>query len=313
MASWQRMNPGELTGDYHLTIAGDRVGDLPSLPENVAFDHITHLTLRDMRMAALDAGFLARFSKVRNLDLRGNQLTRLPAGIEQLAELRNLRLGGNRIVLSSDDNLRLSQLVGLRRLELNGNPVGLLPPLTSFPLLRRLSLRNTGLGNLPAELARHGNLELLDMRGNQIQTLPEALSMLPLRLLGGWSCTTIHSRMKPSNACNWPGPQRGHLSVGKRLTYRLTPATQPHGCQGLLRHNAKFDWRVGTCCAKRTGRVICSNLSLICRICVNTTHAPVTFKRACGISSKRASSTPKCVPAFSSKLAGRAVAVTSCC
>lgn len=185
MASWQRMNPGELTGDYHLTIAGDRVGDLPSLPENVAFDHITHLTLRDMRMAALDAGFLARFSKVRNLDLRGNQLTRLPAGIEQLAELRNLRLGGNRIVLSSDDNLRLSQLVGLRRLELNGNPVGLLPPLTSFPLLRRLSLRNTGLGNLPAELARHGNLELLDMRGNQIQTLPEALSMLPLRLLGG--------------------------------------------------------------------------------------------------------------------------------
>ncbi|WP_202910199.1 NEL-type E3 ubiquitin ligase domain-containing protein, partial [Mycobacteroides abscessus] len=87
--------------------------------------------------------------------------------------------------LTRDDNLRLSQLEGLRRLELNGNPVGLLPPLASFPLMRRLSLRNTGLGELPVDLARHGNLELLDMRDNQIPTLPEALSALPLRLLQG--------------------------------------------------------------------------------------------------------------------------------
>ncbi|PWQ88353.1 hypothetical protein DKX15_19720, partial [Enterococcus faecium] len=83
---------------------------------------------RDMQVTSLDAGFLGRFSKVRNLDLRNNRLTRLPAGIEQLTELKNLRLGGNQIVLSSEDNLRLSQLVELRRLELNGNPIGLLPP-----------------------------------------------------------------------------------------------------------------------------------------------------------------------------------------
>ncbi|MCE7761714.1 hypothetical protein GQL56_03570 [Pseudomonas putida] len=183
--SWRRMSPGAVAGDYHLTIVGDRVGELPALPDNVAFDHITHLTLRDMQLTTLEAGFLGRFSKVRNLDLRGNQLTRLPAGIEQLAELRNLQLGGNQIVLSSADNLRLSQLTALRRLELNGNPVGLLPPLASFPLLRRLSLRNTGMGALPADLARHGNLELLDLRDNQIQTLPEALSVVPLRLLQG--------------------------------------------------------------------------------------------------------------------------------
>jgi hypothetical protein len=183
--SWQRFTPGEVAGDYHLTIVGDRVGYLPALPDNVVFDHITHLTLRDMQLTTLEASFLGRFTKLRNLDLRGNQLTRLPAGIEQLTELTNLRLGGNQIVLSSDDNLRLSQLLGLRRLELNGNPVGLLPPLASFPLLRRLSLRNTGLGELPADLARHGNLELLDMRDNQIQTLPEALSVVPLRLLQG--------------------------------------------------------------------------------------------------------------------------------
>ncbi|EKT4529251.1 hypothetical protein QEM33_001817 [Pseudomonas putida] len=184
-ASWQRFTAGEVAGDYHLTLVGERVGDLPALPENVSFDHITHLTLRDMQLTSLDTGFLGRFSKVRNLDLRNNRLTRLPAGIEQLTELKNLRLGGNQIVLSSEDNLRLSQLVELHRLELNGNPVGLLPPLASFPLLRRLSLRNTGLGELPADLARHGNLELLDMRDNQIQTLPEALSLVPLRLLRG--------------------------------------------------------------------------------------------------------------------------------
>ncbi|WP_043202055.1 NEL-type E3 ubiquitin ligase domain-containing protein [Pseudomonas putida] len=184
-SSWRRLSPGEVAGDYHLTIVGDRVGDLPALPDNVAFDHITHLTLRDMQMTTLEPGFLGRFSKVRNLDLRGNRLTRLPPGIEHLAELRNLQLGGNQIVLSNADNLRLSQLTGLRWLELNGNPVGLLPPLASFPLLRRLSLRNTGMGALPADLARHGNLELLDLRDNQIQTLPEALSVVPLRLLQG--------------------------------------------------------------------------------------------------------------------------------
>ncbi|WEK29205.1 MAG: NEL-type E3 ubiquitin ligase domain-containing protein [Candidatus Pseudomonas phytovorans] len=185
MTSWRRMSSGEVAGDYHLTIVGDRVGELPALPDNVAFDHITHLTLRNMQLTAVEAGFFGRFSKVRNLDLRDNRLARLPAGIEQLAELRNLRLGGNQIVLSSADNLRLSQLTGLRWLEMNGNPVGLLPPLASFPLLRRLSLRNTGMGALPNDLARHGNLELLDMRDNQIQTLPEALSALPLRLLQG--------------------------------------------------------------------------------------------------------------------------------
>jgi len=185
MMSWQRATPGDVAGDYHLSIVGERVGNLPSLPEHVSFDHITHLTLRDMRVTSVEAGFLVRFSNVRNLDLRGNQLTRLPAGIEQLGELRNLRLADNQIVLTRDDNLRLSQLEGLRRLELNGNPVGLLPPLASFPLMRRLSLRNTGLGELPVDLARHGNLELLDMRDNQIQTLPEALSALPLRLLQG--------------------------------------------------------------------------------------------------------------------------------
>lgn len=46
-------------------------------------------------------------------------------------------------------------------------------------------MRNTGLGALPADLGRHGNLAFLDMRDNQIQTLPEALSALPLRLLQG--------------------------------------------------------------------------------------------------------------------------------
>jgi Leucine-rich repeat (LRR) protein len=160
-----------------------------------------------MQLTSLDAGFLGRFSKVRNLDLRGNQLTRLPAGIEQLAELRNLRLGGNRIVLSSDDNLRLSQLVGCA--VWSSTATRFAATLDIIPLAAPFVLAQHRAGQLPAELARHGNLELLDMRGNQIQTLPEALSMLPLRLLRGWSCTTIHSRMKPSSACNWPGRGRG--------------------------------------------------------------------------------------------------------
>lgn len=183
LGSWRRLYPGMVEGDFHLTIEGDRVGALPLLPAGVDFSHITHLTLRNMQLDALDAALLGRFSGVRNLDLRDNRLTRLPTGIEHLAALRNLRLGNNRIVLTAEDNLRLGQLTGLRRLDLNGNPIGMLPPLGSFLQLRRLSLRRTGVQELPAELAVHGHLQALDMRDNQIRVLPDELFGFSPRLL----------------------------------------------------------------------------------------------------------------------------------
>jgi len=183
LCSWRRMYPGMVQGDFHLTIEGDRVGELPALPADVDFSHITHLTLRDMQLDALDASLFARFSGLRNLDLRGNRLTRLPVGVEQLGGLRNLRLGNNRIVLTAEDNQRLAQLSGLRRLDLNDNPIGMLPPLASFAQMRRLSLRRTGVEVLPAELSVHPHLQALDMRDNQIRVLPDELFGYSPRLL----------------------------------------------------------------------------------------------------------------------------------
>jgi len=183
LGSWRRMYPGTVEGDFHLIINGDHVGGLPTVPADVDFSHISHLTLRDMHLEAIDASLFARFSGVRNLDLRDNQLSRLPAGIEQMSGLRSLLLGNNRIVLTAEDNLRLSQLRGLRRLDLNDNPIGMSPSLASFTQLRRLSLRRTNVRELPADVTVHANLQALDLRDNRISELPNDLSGYSPRLL----------------------------------------------------------------------------------------------------------------------------------
>lgn len=168
--SWRRKPDGR-AGGHRLVIEGEHVASLPTLPENVEFSHVQELVLRDMRLTEMPEQFLRRFPNLRVLDLHGNSLTRLPPGIEHLAELIDLRLSGNRISLDAAANQRLAQLTHLHHLDLSGNPLRMQPDLRPMRSLRRISLRGTLLETLPSNLQHRPFIEQVDMRDNRVSRL----------------------------------------------------------------------------------------------------------------------------------------------
>jgi len=175
--AWQRQHR-DTQGNYQLLIHGWRVGALPTLPETVDFSHVARLTLRNMNLLEIEPGFLQRFSRVRNLDLRGNLLTAIPASIEQLVELGELNLAENHIFLTREGSLRLAALHRLVSLDLHGNLLGRAPDVRALYRLRILNMRTTGLRELPMALLESPTLTLIDLRENSIGELPEAVLQL---------------------------------------------------------------------------------------------------------------------------------------
>ncbi|AMA46964.1 NEL-type E3 ubiquitin ligase domain-containing protein [Pseudomonas alabamensis] len=174
----------DYAGDYVLEIDGERVGNLPQLPTSVDFSHVRRLALRNMKLNEIDEDFLRRFSQVTELDLQGNRLTQVPAGIEHLGRLRRLHLQHNEIVMTPEGNRRLSALQHLQWLDLSRNPLGQAPTLTELSRLTHLRLRNTGLEHLPPVQALPWRAHV-DMRENRIQQLRQELH-------GLWQRVSLH-------------------------------------------------------------------------------------------------------------------------
>lgn len=175
----------DYAGNYVLEIDGERVGSLPQLPPSVDFSHVRRLALRNMQLNDIDEDFLQRFSQVTELDLRGNQLTQVPPGIERLEQLRQLHLQHNQIVMTPEGNRRLSALAHLQRLDLSHNPLGQMPALTELSRLTHLRLRNTGLEHLPPLAQTLPWRTHVDMRENRIRQLRQELH-------GLWQRVSLH-------------------------------------------------------------------------------------------------------------------------
>lgn len=165
--AWQRQHR-DTHGNYQLFIHGWRVGALPRLPEAVDFSHVARLTLRNMSLLEIEPGFLQRFSRLHSLDLRGNLLTQVPAGIEQLVELGELNLAENHIALTSEGSQRLAALHRLVSLDLHSNLLGRAPDVRALYRLRMLNMRMTGLRALPVALLESPTLAMIDLRENGI-------------------------------------------------------------------------------------------------------------------------------------------------
>ena len=176
--AWQRRGRVD-HGGHQLRIRGWRVGALPRLPEQVDFGHVTHLSLNRMGLLRIEESFLQRFTGVQRLDLQGNVLTALPNGLEQLAELRELQLGQNHILLTASDAMRINTLQRLHTLGLDGNLIGRAPEVSALWRLRSVHLRATGLRELPQTLLASSSLTFIDLRDNQISEVSDAaLEML---------------------------------------------------------------------------------------------------------------------------------------
>lgn len=179
--AWRRKTAGLAGDDFSLHIEGELVGSLPNLPAGLEFAHVQRLTLRNMSLDRVDEDFLLRFSGLRELDLRDNQLITIPEGLERLTGLRRLHLAGNRIAFDAQGNLRLASLSMLQQLDLTYNPLGLVPDLSGLLHLREVSLRATGLQALP-EAAVMPWRGLVDIRENQIRQVTGDLRSLNGRL-----------------------------------------------------------------------------------------------------------------------------------
>lgn len=114
-----------------LTSLPPELGKLTSLEElRVNGNRLTELPETLMNLKALKV-----------LDLTGNELTTLPKNLGALSNLRVLRLGGNKL---TSFPASMSTLSHLQELDVSGVPASTLPDPESFPELRSLILRGSG-------------------------------------------------------------------------------------------------------------------------------------------------------------------------
>lgn len=164
-----------------LKLDGMRVADLPVLPADINFDHIKLMSMKNMQLDDTVGSFLGSFPQIESLELDNNQLSELPPVITRLSKLERLCVPDNQIKLTEASLKELADLRSLQTLNLNGNPLGATPDVKKMLDLRYLSLRSTGLTELPVGLSRLPNLDRVDLRNNVIKDLPAWLFEMPKR------------------------------------------------------------------------------------------------------------------------------------
>ncbi|MET1070484.1 MAG: NEL-type E3 ubiquitin ligase domain-containing protein [Pseudomonas prosekii] len=176
--SWRRLS---LLRDEHgvgvpgLSLNGMRVGQLPTLPAAIDFSHVQRLSLKDMQLGDEVSQFLTSFKSVDSLELDTNKITALPDELASMPKLIHLSLADNQLRLSETTLARLAAMRSLESLNLSKNRLGATPDISNMFDLRVLSLRETGATELPKGLVRLPNLSFVDLRENNIRTLPDWL------------------------------------------------------------------------------------------------------------------------------------------
>lgn len=175
-------NQAQTGWSAHLSVISLPLGELPELPLSTDYGHIEHLTLLNLRLERLPAGFLSHFPNLQALSLGYNEMRSLPAGLENLRQLRELNLVGNRLRLSDAQAQVLASLTELRHLDLSDNPIGSTTlRMGGLVDLQTLGLRNTGLETIPEGLETCAQLTYVDLRNNQIASLPQLLIDAPVQ------------------------------------------------------------------------------------------------------------------------------------
>ena len=175
-----------------LNLDGMEVGPLPTLPAEVSFAAIRKLSLNHMGLNDDVAYFLKHFPGVQTLELQGNRISRLPEALSRMPQLKRLYLDNNRLQLTQYTRTKLAGFSDLEVLGLNDNPLVDPPPISRLFSLRALFMRNCRLKELPGGLARLPYLEYLDLRENDISSLPPWVFELPSRV-----ARTLNLRQNP--------------------------------------------------------------------------------------------------------------------
>ncbi|KAL8686283.1 MAG: hypothetical protein Q9218_007213 [Villophora microphyllina] len=116
---------------------------------------------------------LSQCTLLRKLDVSNNKIRSLPH--LELASLATLNLSSN--LFTTDNPLMHVSAPNLTTLELSNCRLRTLPDLSRFPCLRTCVANDNHISCLEVEAAR--GLETLDIRNNDLRSLPAELSLLP--------------------------------------------------------------------------------------------------------------------------------------
>lgn len=150
--------------------------NLPSLPElDADFSHVGSLKLNNMQLSTSPEQFLLRHRGVRWLDLSENQLRELPTALDEMNGLTRLFLHDNQLQLTAQTAQVLAQRTTLRLLTLSKNPLRIAPDFGPITDLRVLLMQDCQLESFPHGLGAQPLLAQIELAGNRITSLPDAL------------------------------------------------------------------------------------------------------------------------------------------
>lgn len=112
-------------------------------------------------------------SVLLHLNLYDNNITTIPATINEYQYLVALNLASNKLQTTNQNLQKLSWLV---ELNLSKNQItSLSEDLCHFPKLKFMNLRNNNISTISSEISNLNSLEVLDLALNNIKELPQSL------------------------------------------------------------------------------------------------------------------------------------------
>ncbi|XP_063077219.1 leucine-rich repeat-containing protein 20 isoform X2 [Engraulis encrasicolus] len=143
----RRVNEAVEEGKTHLDLSNCK---LISFPDGVfkvlrtVTENIQTMTLADNELKALTNKFFATFGQLRELDLQGNVLTKLPDAVGGMEHLTSINLARNKLQSFPE---RLVDIPTLESINLEGNEITDLPleKLRAMPALKTVNLRSNPL------------------------------------------------------------------------------------------------------------------------------------------------------------------------
>ncbi|XP_026171446.1 leucine-rich repeat-containing protein 20 isoform X2 [Mastacembelus armatus] len=114
---------------------------LRSVSENICV-----ITLADNEMKAISSKFFSTFTQLRELDLQGNVLTKLPDTVGEMQHLTRINLANNKFSVFPE---KLTEIATLEWINLEGNSIAEVPleKLSAMPALKWLNVKSNPLNS----------------------------------------------------------------------------------------------------------------------------------------------------------------------
>ncbi|XP_034564009.1 leucine-rich repeat-containing protein 20 isoform X2 [Notolabrus celidotus] len=107
-------------------------------------DNISVISLADNEMKAISSKLFTTFTQMRELDLQGNVLTKLPDNVGVMEHLTSINLANNNFSIFPE---KLTEISTLERINLEGNNITEIPveKLSNMPALKWLNVKSNPL------------------------------------------------------------------------------------------------------------------------------------------------------------------------